>query len=149
MKKDEVRNRIRVMTAWLDGKVVQYKNQNGYWCNAPFDIDGVNFDMPSVTWRIKPTEGRVPMGPDDIPPVCWLRLGSGSAASGIPLVVHLLVVGIVQDGVYVMSNESLSVKLMRFEFLAEHRAQYSADRKIWYFCWHSVQSFATFPGTPA
>lgn len=84
-------------------------------------------DTRNHLYRIAPEPKRVPLGPDDIPPLCWVK------AFGSYI---MLVVGVGNDGVFVQNGACENMKIIWGEL--QENCHYSTDRKNWKPCWKEV-----------
>ena len=77
MTKEQAREAIKVMQAWIDGKEAQHRikkcdSRSGLkpdWC----DTDSPWWDFDSYEYRIKPTKTLRPWTADEVPLGAWLR----------------------------------------------------------------------------
>ena len=69
MTRDETRNAIRVMQAYVDGKEVQYEEPNKEWITT----DQPAWNFKSYNYRIKPTPVLRPWTSDEVPLGAWMR----------------------------------------------------------------------------
>lgn len=122
--------KLAVYAAWLDGAKVQYKEGLAGWSDYCGDCN------PTWRWfersyRIDPTTKpktlkRVPLTPDDLPPVFWVWSGEHDAPKA-------LVTAVGPSSFYAGGTIAYTTA-MRQGF------QYSADRKTWLPFWKEVES---------
>jgi hypothetical protein len=63
---------IRVMQAYVDGKVVEYEHPNGMWLMTPTPC----WNWNSGEYRIKPTATLRPWTADEVPLGAWMGRNS-------------------------------------------------------------------------
>jgi hypothetical protein len=115
--------KIAVMQADVDGKQIQYYNDNT-WMDISNGEAIWTWDL--CDYRIKPEPKRVPLTADDIPPVCWIC----SPSCGWSYLVH----AVVNDGVHIPGQSTV----ITWDALKD-LFNYSTDRKTWKPCYKEVE----------
>jgi hypothetical protein len=75
MTKEQTKEAIRIMQAFVDGKEVEYQISTGHWVTAMTP----SWNWPYTQFRIKPTPVLRPWTADEVPLGAWLRDKSDKA----------------------------------------------------------------------
>lgn len=117
MTTEQLKQTRDAMTAFLEGKPVQFSISNSPWQDCGNEEPG--WELRHTLYRPKPTPRTVPWSkPEHVPLNCWLRWAQ---------TMELLVTAVGTHGV--RSNSEYS-----WEQLGLLRAEYSTDRKQWLPC---------------
>ena len=88
MTREETKEAIRVMQAFVDGKDLEYKRHDGVWMLTTMP----SWNWNSIEYRIKPTATLRPWTADEVPLGAWLRY------KGNPQSIRLLIVSNTECG---------------------------------------------------
>ena len=69
MTREETKEAIRVMQAFVDGKDLEYKRHDGVWMLTTMP----SWNWNSIDYRIKPTATLRPWTADEVPLGAWMR----------------------------------------------------------------------------
>lgn len=119
-----IQEKVAVMQAFVAGKKIQVrvKRSASPWAEAVNPIWDWNF----YEYRIAPEKQKVPLTPDDIPPVCWVKFTT--ADGGIR---HRMVIDVDDRGVAFAGGLGVT-------FLGLMQNEYSTDRKTWKSCYKEI-----------
>lgn len=113
---------LPLLQAMADGKQIQHRTLNGQWIAV---TALPTFDSQPSDYRIAPEPRRVPLAMEDIPPVCWVRIGLG-ATEYLVRSIHQRWIGV-------------NGELWSFDQAMTKGLEYSSDRKTWKPCWKEAQ----------
>jgi hypothetical protein len=114
--------RQEVLRALADGKEVEY--DDGFGWGKPLNIPlGGPVTWFDCYWRLKPTPAKpIPMGPEDIPAVCWVRFKNNHDYSWF--VLH-----VIKGGFYILKSD-INCSIWNWRRVMDEM-EYSTDRKEW------------------
>jgi hypothetical protein len=123
LTKEQLRDNAAAMLAFADGKPIQF---NTSLSEAPRwqDTEDIK-DIESIWHRPKPQPVSRPWSkPEDVPLVCWIRVGKGEP--------ERLVTMVASDGIRIAGFSCDSAFFRWREFVAD--LEYSTDRVTWKPC---------------
>lgn len=117
MKREHAKALLPFITAYAEGKTIQFKRKGPARAWADWDMR-FPLDLENREYRINPEPKLAPMTSDDLPPVFWIRYKGDNKAS--------LITAVYDDGTicWGMGN---ALTPGHFGFY-----EWSPDRKIWH-----------------
>lgn len=122
MTTEQLKQTRDAMTAFLEGKPVQFSISNSLWQDCGNEEPG--WELRHTLYRPKPTPSTVPWSkPQHVPLNCWLR-------NPLQLEMEMFVTSVSTGGVAI--NDARAVFKMPWASLEHY--EYSTDRKQWFPC---------------